>query len=145
MENRTKLIILAVATVGVILLLRKKGNAQGESSGESLSVTDRPGSATFSREGEEDAYNALKMLIGTDAAWVVPLAIENYNSGKPEYTINGAKDMAVALGVTIFQVSKHKAGKYTRPGFASSEKFLWSEETLAQVHVIYTNHRAKYL
>ncbi len=147
MEKRTKLIILAVATVGVILLLRKKANAQTQSgeNGQNLSVADRSGAIAFSRDGEETTYNALKALIKDDIGWVVPIAIENYNSGKIEYTINGKKDMAVALGVTIFQVSKNRAGKYTRPGFASSEKFLWSEETLAQVHVIYTNHRAKYL
>lgn len=147
MEKRTKLIILAVATVGVILLLRKKANAQTQSgeNGQNLSVTDRSGAIAFSRDGEETTYNALKALIKDDIGWVVPIAIENYNSGKIEYTINGKKDMAVALGVTIFQSSINPAGRFTRPGFPDTTKFLWSEDTLTKVHILYTNHRARYL
>lgn len=138
--------IVIIATVGLVLLIlilgRKKVSAMAGSA--PLAVTDRPGATTL-RAGEQEAYNEiLSLLPRKDIGWVTDLAAKNMRKSDPQYHIHGEPDKAVALGVTVFQSASNPAGTYTRPGFGS-EKFLWSEETLEQIHIIYTSHRARHL
>lgn len=144
-DKKKLLIILALLTLGAVLLFRKKTNAQTEPEAikGTASVTERPQTKPENHPGEQTAIAQMKDLIGAeDYAWVMPLARKNSESGNPDYRIKGERDDAVALGLTIFQVAINPKGKYTRPGFPPSTKFLWSEDTLAQVHQIYTIHRA---
>ena len=94
------------------------------------------------KSGEQETFNQIiNLLPAKDRDWVSKLAFENMKKSDPQYHINGVPDKAVALGVTIFQSAPNPVGTYTRPGFGS-EKFLWSEAVLEQVHILYTSHRA---